>query len=91
MWAYADPAVVTLSVADDASLVANIRSDPGSDGDVAFSRCSHCGRMMTWTGVGRREGIKKMGVNGRMARAEDVEGVERVYGTGPESVGHLLG
>ena len=91
MWAYLDLAVVTISIAEDASLVPYMRSDPGSGGDIAFNRCSHCGCMMTWTDAGERKGMKRMGVNGRMAEPSEVQGVERLDGTGPESVLHLLG
>jgi hypothetical protein len=77
MWSYFDPDDVIVTITDGATLEAYVRSDPESDGDIAFNRCSHCGCMMTWRGAGKREDLKKMGINCRMMPEEDTEGIPR--------------
>ena len=84
MWAYFDPETVDTKVSDGATLEGYIRSDEDSRRDISFNRCSHCGCMMTWRGVGKMEGIKRMGVNCRMVPEEHVEGIARRMGLGPK-------
>lgn len=85
MWAYFDPDNVIMTVSDGATLEKYIRSDSEGDGNISFNRCSYCGCMMTWRGVGKREGLKKMGVNCRMVPEEEVEEIPRSMGIGPRN------
>lgn len=67
-----------MTTAAGTELQAYIRQDEGSDGDLAFNRCSRCGCVMFWCGVGEFAGLEhEMGVNCRMLPLGDVEGIER--------------
>jgi len=85
LWAYYSPDDITVTISDGATVDTYTRTDAGSYGDLSFERCGHCGCMMTWRGVGKMEGVKKMGVNMRMVPVGDVEGVGRRRGAGPRS------
>lgn len=81
LWGYFHRRDVEITATDGATLQKYIRSDEGSDGDISFNRCSHCGCMVCWiaeivpeAGFDGSEGI---GVNCRMVEERVLEGVER--------------
>src|SRR4051812_28226466 len=80
LWGYYHRRDVTITTSQSATLQKYIRTDEGSDGDISFNRCSHCGCMVCWFGEivpkGGFVGPERMGVNFRMFGGE-VEGVER--------------
>ena len=72
---------MTIKTPGDAKIETYIRADESSDGDLGFNRCSHCGCMMFWSGVGIYSGPEHhMGINCRMLPEKDIEGIERRIG-----------
>ena len=59
-----------------------IRED--SDGDISFERCTFCGCMIVWWGVGKWAGPEhKAGINCRMLPETEMEGIVKVVSPGP--------
>ena len=82
IWAYYPADTVSVSTCDGAKLDTYVRSDEMSIGNVTWDRCSHCGCVVTWTGIKGGEGdfVKKMrGVNYRLAGWREMQGIEREY------------
>ena len=76
IWGYFQRDTVTVTAAEGASIVPYVRTD--SDGDISFNRCSHCGCMTNWWGVGQYSGPKeRMGVNCRQLPEKEIEGIPR--------------
>ena len=88
LWGYFHRKDVKITTDHGATLQKYIRSDEGSDGDVSFNRCSHCGCVMCWFGEGVPEGgfdgPERMRVNCRMAEETALEEVERRISRMPE-------
>jgi len=81
IWAYYPRPNVVINTAGDAKIEKYIRADEGSDGDLSFNRCGHCGCMMFWYGEGQWAGPEhQMGINCRMLPEKDIEGIERKTG-----------
>lgn len=76
LWAYYPRPDVKISVADGARIEPYVRAD--GDGDIQFNRCSHCGCMTHWWGLGPYGGPEQeMGVNCRLLPEEEADGIER--------------
>ena len=76
IWGYFPRNTVTITTTEGAKLDPYVRSD--SDGDISFNRCSHCGCMTNWWGLGAySESTYKMGVNCRLLPEKDIEGIHR--------------
>ncbi|KAK1759127.1 hypothetical protein QBC47DRAFT_371094 [Echria macrotheca] len=80
LWGYFPRRDVDIKMSDGATLQKYVRTDEGSDGDISFNRCSHCGCIVCWFGEtvpkGGFDGPEKMGVNCRMAAEGTLDGVE---------------
>jgi hypothetical protein len=84
IWAYFPRNEVRISIAEDAKIEEYVRKDGG--GDISFNRCSNCGCMTHWWGVGERfgGGDVKMGVNCRLVPEKEIFGIERRISLGPK-------
>jgi hypothetical protein len=84
IWAYFPRNEVRISVAEDTKIEEYVRKD--GDGDISFNRCSNCGCMTHWWGVGEKfgGGDVKMGVNCRLVPEKEIFGIERRISLGPK-------
>lgn len=77
LWGYFEHADVEVTTSLDNKLQSYIREDTGSEGDISFECCSHCGCMVLWWGERGFAGPEhKMGVNCRLLPLEELEGIE---------------
>ncbi|KAH8899944.1 hypothetical protein GQ53DRAFT_740942 [Thozetella sp. PMI_491] len=83
LWGYFQRPTVTVTTSDGATVVPYIRAD--KDACCSFNRCSHCGCMTHWWGVGKYTGPEHhMGVNCRLLPIEALEGIPRSVSPGPD-------
>ncbi len=84
LWGYFERGTVAVTTAEDTRLDVYRRDDEGSDGDIGFNRCGHCGTMMFWAGLGEFAGPEQeMGVNCRMLTEAEIDGIPRSIEYGP--------
>ena len=86
VWAYFTRNEVRISVAEDTKIEAYVRAD-SDGGNISFNRCSNCGCMTHWWGLGEKYGgpEMKMGVNCRLVPEREIFGIERRISPGPKS------
>jgi hypothetical protein len=80
LWTYSTRGSVLISVTASektTGLMQYVREDPGSDGDLAFMRCGHCGCLTHWWARDSEAADVRMGINARLLPRSALNGVER--------------
>ncbi|KXX80779.1 hypothetical protein MMYC01_203949 [Madurella mycetomatis] len=81
LWAYYPRGDVVVTASDKAAAVPYVRTDTGAgaQGSIEFMRCSVCGCVTHWLGLGEQytRPTSNMGVNARMLPEGEIEGMNR--------------